>query len=82
MSEKRLAVISIIAEKRDRSAEINSLLSAYGEYMVGRLGIPYREKSVYVLSVVIDAPAEVINTLTGKIGMLEGVTAKTLISRI
>ena len=76
MSEKRLAVISIIAEKRDRSAEINSLLSAYGEYMVGRLGIPYREKSVYVLSVVIDAPAEVINTLTGKIGMLEGVTAK------
>ncbi len=82
MSEKRLAVISIIAEKRDRSAEINSLLSAYGEYMVGRLGIPYREKSVYVLSVVIDAPAEVINTLTGKIGMLEGVTAKTLMSRI
>ena len=50
--------------------------------MVGRLGIPYREKSVYVLSVVIDAPAEVINTLTGKIGMLEGVTAKTLMSRI
>ena len=82
MSEKRLAVISIIAEKRDRSAEINSLLSAYGEHMVGRLGIPYREKSVYVLSVVIDAPAEVINTLTGKIGMLEGVTAKTLMSRI
>lgn len=82
MSEKRLAVISIIAEKRDRSAEINSLLSAYGEYIVGRLGIPYREKSVYVLSVVIDAPAEVINTLTGKIGMLEGVTAKTLMSRI
>ena len=82
MSEKRLAVISIIAEKRDRSAEINSLLSAYGEYMVGRLGIPYREKSGYVLSVVIDAPAEVINTLTGKIGMLEGVTAKTLMSRI
>ena len=82
MSEKRLAVISIIAEKRDRSAEINSLLSAYGEYMVGRLGIHYREKSVYVLSVVIDAPAEVINTLTGKIGMLEGVTAKTLMSRI
>ena len=82
MSEKRLAVISIIAEKRDRRAEINSLLSAYGEYMVGRLGIPYREKSVYVLSVVIDAPAEVINTLTGKIGMLEGVTAKTLMSRI
>ena len=82
MSEKRLAVISVIAEKRDRSAEINSLLSAYGEYMVGRLGIPYREKSVYVLSVVIDAPAEVINTLTGKIGMLEGVTAKTLMSRI
>lgn len=82
MSEKRLAVISIIVENRDKSAGINVLLSEYGDYIIGRMGIPYREKSVYVLSVVIDAPAEVINTLTGKIGMINGVTAKTLMSKI
>ena len=82
MSEKRLAVISIIIENRMLSEKINTLLSNYGEYIVGRMGIPYREKGVYVISVVIDAPAEVINTLTGKLGMLEGVNAKTLMSKL
>lgn len=82
MSEKRLAVISIIVENREHSPEINSLLSEYGEYMVGRMGIPYKERAVSVLSVVIDAPAEIINTLTGKLGMLKGVNAKTLMSKI
>lgn len=82
MSEKRLAIISIIVSDREKSGEINSLLSSYGEYIVGRMGIPYKERGVSVLSVVIDAPMEVINTLTGKIGMLEGVTAKTLTSKI
>ena len=82
MSEKRLAVISIIVENREKSAQINSLLSEYGDYIIGRMGIPYKEKAVSVLSVVIDAPAERINTLTGKIGMLDGVTAKTLMAKI
>lgn len=82
MSEKRLAVISIIVENRTLSEKINALLSNYGEYAVGRMGIPYREKGVYVISVVIDAPAEIINTLTGKLGMLEGVNAKTLMSKV
>ena len=82
MSEKRLAVISIIVENRLHSAEINLLLSEFGEYIVGRMGIPYREKNVSVISVVIDAPAELINRLTGKLGMLDGVTAKTLMSKV
>ncbi len=82
MYEKRLAVISVIAENREYSPEINSLLSVYGEYIVGRMGIPYRERGVSVLSVVIDAPAEIINTLTGKLGMLDGVYAKTLMSKV
>lgn len=82
MSEKRLAVISIIVSDRAQSGGVNALLSEYGEYIIGRMGIPYREKNVSVLSVVIDAPAEVINTLTGKIGMLSGVTAKTLMSKL
>ncbi|MDE7181455.1 MAG: iron-only hydrogenase system regulator [Clostridia bacterium] len=82
MSENRLAVVSIIVEDRERSAEINALLSAYGGYIVGRMGIPYKEKGVSVICVVIDAPQEAINTLTGKIGMLSGVTAKTLTSKV
>ena len=81
ISEKRLAVISIILSKRENAFKMNELLSVYGDYIIGRMGIPYREKGVSVLSVVIDAPAEIINTLTGKIGMLEGVTAKTLMSK-
>lgn len=81
MGENRLAVISIIVENRAESPKINSLLSDFGEYIIGRMGLPYKEKSVYVISVVVDAPNEVINTLTGKIGMISGVTAKTLMSK-
>ena len=82
MSEKRLAVVSIIVEDRVASAEINSLLSQFGDYIVGRMGVPYREKKVSVMSVIVDAPTELINTLTGKIGMIAGVTAKTLMSKV
>lgn len=82
MLEKRLAIISIIVEDRQKSPEINSLLSAFGDYIVGRMGIPYKEKEVSVMCVVVDAPAETINTLTGKLGMLPGVAAKTLMSKI
>ncbi len=81
MSENRLAVISIIVENRERSPQINALLSDFGNYIVGRMGIPYKEKNVAVLCVVIDAPAEIINTLTGRIGMLSGVAAKTVMSK-
>ena len=81
MSENRLAVISIIVEDRTQSSKINALLSEYGNFIIGRMGIPYKENGVSVLCVAIDAPAEVLNTLTGKIGMLGGVTAKTLTSK-
>ena len=82
MLEKRLAIISIIVEDRQKSSEINLLLSAFGDYIVGRMGIPYKERGVSVMCVVVDAPTETINTLTGKLGMLSGVTAKTLTSKI
>ena len=81
MSENRLAVISIIVEKRDQSAGINALLSEFGDSIIGRMGLPYKQKNVSVISVVLDAPTETINKLTGKIGMLDGVTAKTLMSK-
>ena len=74
-------IISIIAAERSQSAKINAVLSEFGDYVLGRMGIPYKDKSVYIISVAVDAPAEVINTITGKIGQLEGVTAKTLMSK-
>lgn len=80
-NEKRIAVISIILENRAEAAKLNALLSEFGEYIVGRMGIPYREKGVSVVCVVIDAENAVINALTGKIGQLSGVTAKTLFSK-
>lgn len=81
MLENRLAVVSIIVENRSASPQINALLSEFGDYVIGRLGVPYKPKGVSVISIVIDAPAEIINKLTGKIGMLEGVTAKTLMHK-
>lgn len=81
MLENRLAVISIIVEDREVSPQINGLLSVFGEFIIGRMGIPYKPKGVSVISVAVDAPSEVINKLTGKIGMLKGVTAKTLMHK-
>lgn len=78
----RIAVISIIAEDREQSSKINSILSEFGDFIIGRMGIPYKQKSVYIISVAVDAPAEVINTITGKIGQLHGVSAKTLMSKL
>ncbi len=80
--EKRIAVLSVIVENREHSAEkVNALLSEYGEWIVGRMGIPYHAKGVSVICVVLDADASSINALTGKLGRLEGVTAKTLFSK-
>lgn len=81
IAENRLAVLSIVLENRGEAAALNALLSEFGEYIVGRMGIPYREKGVSVICVVIDASVGIINSLTGKIGQLEGVTAKTLFSK-
>ncbi len=81
MEEKRLAVISIIVVNRDSTEKINAILHEYGDYIVGRMGIPYKEKKVSVMSVVLDAPLSIINSITGKLGMLDGVVAKSLFSK-
>lgn len=80
--ETRLALISIIVSNRGASEQINALLSEYGEYIIGRMGIPYKERQISLISIAIDAPNEKINALTGKLGMLEGVTAKTLFNKV
>ena len=70
--ENRIALIGIILESRDAVDELNHLLSQYGEYVIGRMGIPYREKGIHVISVALDAPNNVISALSGKLGMLPG----------
>ena len=76
--ETRVAVIAIIVREGTQVAALNDLLHQHGPYNVGRMGVPYREKGVNIISVAMDAPGDVISALSGKLGRLEGVTAKTV----
>ncbi len=78
----RIALIGIIVEKEESAEPLNHLLHEYRECVVGRMGIPYRDKSVNIISVAVDAPQDTINALSGKIGRLEGVSAKTVYANI
>ena len=79
--ETRIALIGIIVESTESVEQLNHLLHEYGSHIIGRMGIPYKPKGISVLSVVLDAPTEIVNALTGKLGMLDGVSAKTLFSK-
>ena len=76
--ETRLALIGIVVENNDSAKKINDVLHEYGEYIVGRMGIPYRKRNVSVISVVIDAPSDIISALAGKLGMIPDVNIKTV----
>lgn len=80
--ETRVAVMSIIVENRESTPRLNELLHEYGEYIIGRMGIPYRQKNINVISVALDAPQDTIGALAGKIGRLEGISVKTAYSSI
>lgn len=80
--ETRIALIGIIVESTESVEQLNNLLHEYGSHIIGRMGIPYREKNVHIISVAIDAPQDVINALSGKIGRLAGITAKTVYSNV
>lgn len=79
--ETRVAVISIIVEKPDSVERLNSVLHDYGEYIIGRMGIPYRKKGISIISVAIDAPSDTINALTGALGRIPGVSSKAAYSK-
>ena len=79
--ETRIALIGIIVTSHESIQELNTLLSEYGSYIVGRMGIPYREKNVSIISIAIDAPNDVISSLSGKIGMLPGISSKTIYAK-
>ena len=78
--ETRVAVIGIIVENPEATARLNEILHEYGSYIIGRMGIPYRHRGIHVISIAVDAPQDAISALTGKLGRLEGVTAKTVYS--
>ena len=80
--ETRVAVVGIIVEKNDSAEVINEILHEYGRYIVGRMGIPYRERNICIISVVADAPQSVISAMTGKIGRVDGVNVKTAYSAL
>ena len=80
--ETRVAVIAIVVEKKDSINELNSILSEYGDYIIGRMGIPYAKKDINCITVVVDAEQNTINTLCGKIGKLEGISSKAVTSNV
>ncbi len=80
--ENRVAVLSIVVEAPDSVELLNGLLHEYRTYILGRMGIPHRERGISLISVVLDAPADILNTLTGKLGQLPGISAKTLYAKV
>lgn len=78
----RVAVMSIIVENYNSVEKINSILHEYGEFIVGRMGLPYRRRGISIISVALDAPQNTISALSGKIGGLDGVSVKTAYSGV
>jgi putative iron-only hydrogenase system regulator len=80
--DTRVAVISIIVENDSSTAELNSLLSDFSDYVIGRMGVPYKERGVRLISVAVDAPQDMTAALSGRIGSLSGVSVKTAYASI
>lgn len=78
--EKRIAVIGIIVEDKCSVEKLNSILHEYGDYIVGRMGLPYRERNLSIVSIAVDAPQNTISEMSGKIGKIDGISVKTAYS--
>ena len=81
MKETRIALIGIIIEEEKGITPTNQLLHEYRDYIVGRMGIPYREKEINIISIDLDAPENTISTLSGKLGMIEGISVKSMFAK-
>ena len=79
--ETRVAIIGIIVENPESVEALNSILHDYSSYIISRMGLPYRQKNINIISIAIDAPVDIINALTGKIGKLNGVSSKAVFSK-
>lgn len=76
--ENRVALVGIIVENTDSVEQLNRILHEYGEFIIGRMGIPHKERRMNIISIVMDAPQETVSALSGKIGMLKGVNSKVI----
>lgn len=79
--ETRVAIIGILVENPDSVEQMNTILHEYGKYIIGRMGIPYHEKNVNNISIAVDAPQDIISSISGKVGRLSGVSAKTVYTK-
>ena len=80
--ETRVALIGIIVENKESIEQLNKILHEYGNFIISRMGLPYKEKHINIISIAIDAPVDVINAMTGKIGRLDGISTKTAFSNV
>lgn len=80
--QSRIAIIGIIVEETQNVNQLNQVLHEYGQYIVGRMGIPYQKRGVHIISVAVDAPQDQINALSGKLGKIPGISSKTAYSQL
>lgn len=80
--ETRIALIGIVVENKESAKKLNDILHDYGDYIVGRMGIPYPKRNISVISIIIDAPGDTISALSGKLGMVPHVNIKTVYSKL
>ena len=80
--ETRVAVIAILVKNRESSSKINEILHEYGDFIIGRMGLPYRAKNINIISVAVDAPQDIISAISGKIGAFNYVSTQTVYSKI
>lgn len=82
MEENRVALLGVIVEDPESAEALNALLHQYKDYIIGRMGLPYRQRHINIISLVLDAPSDIISSLSGKVGMLPGVSCKALYSKV
>lgn len=80
-AENKIAIVAVVIKNKESIEKVNATFHDYGEFVLGRLGLPYREKNVNIISVVLDAPQTVLNSLSGKLGMINGVSSKVMITK-
>ncbi len=80
--ETRIALIGLVVEEPDSVARLNEILHSYGEYIIGRMGVPHKERGISIISVAVDAPSDVISAMSGKLGAIPGVSSKTIYSKV
>jgi putative iron-only hydrogenase system regulator len=79
--EYKIAIVAVVIKNKESVEKVNAIFHTYGEFVIGRMGIPYKQKAVNLISIAIDAPQTVLNSLSGKLGMLDGVSSKVLITK-